>query len=250
MPSCMKTAPCGREQTCAGNPFCNALSRQTRKLLCANRSALCYKRRTEIAFSPEDQRQVLLLRRGEIITFRERYNGRQKGIECLKPGDIVGISRVFGCRGPASPLNLYVKVSAEFCVLPLDVFQKFAAERADFASAVITHVAARFSLIINQLEHISLDSSQEKILYTLGTLSLDGSSSLDLPAVPSVTHRELAILAGVNRITATRVLEHLRTAGSRLVLPPSRNKHTRKSAVDELACARARPPARPCPTGR
>jgi CRP-like cAMP-binding protein len=197
-------------------------------MLCAMKSPLCYGRRKEITFSPEKQGKVLLVRRGEVITFRERYEGRQKGIECLKPGDILGISRLFGVPTPAVPLNIYVKVDAEFCVLPLEGFQKLARERADFSAAVINNVVARFFLIINQVEHISLDSSEEKILYTLGALDAGRGDSREAPPPTPVTHRELAILAGVNRITATRVLEHLRSAGALIPAASKKNSNAKQ----------------------
>jgi CRP-like cAMP-binding protein len=118
---------------------------------------------------------------------------------------------------------MYVKVSAQFCVFPIERFENMAMERADFAKAVITNVVGRFFFAINQLEHMTLDTSEEKILYTLGMLHAragahGGSASL------AVTHKELAILAGVNRITATRVLEHLRKGD--VVAPAGKNKPT------------------------
>jgi CRP-like cAMP-binding protein len=223
---------CREQLACSSNPFCSLLDGETRALLCSESSSLGCKRRREISFSPEKQDKIMLIRRGEVITFRERYLGRQKGIECLKAGDILGISRLFGAQQPAVPLHIYIKVSAEFCVLPLELFQKLAFERPDFARAVISNVVMRFFLIINQLEHTALDSSEEKILYTLGTLNAQLDAVTNAPAVPPVTHRELAILAGVNRITATRVLEHLRSVGAPVT--PANRKHVRGKDGDVM----------------
>ncbi len=200
------------KQACSENPFCRALTPETRSMMCAMKSLLCHPRRKVVSLNPEKDGKILLLRRGEVITYRERFEGRQKGIECLTAGDIVGISRLFGVHSPL-PVNIYVKVSAQFCVFPVEKFESMAMERADFAKAVIANVVGRFFFAINQLEHMTLDTSEEKILYTLSMLHARAGRSPDGPSPVAVTHKELAILAGVNRITATRVLEHLRSGG-------------------------------------
>ena len=212
------------KQICSENSFCRALNPETRTMMCAMKSLICHERREVVSLNPEKEGKIMLVRRGEVITFRDRFQGRQKGIECLTAGDVIGISRLFGVHSPPLSVNMYVKVSAQFCVFPIERFENMAMERADFAKAVITNVVGRFFFAINQLEHMTLDTSEEKILYTLGMLRSRAGASAGGSASLAVTHKELAILAGVNRITATRVLEHLRKGG--VFAPAGKNKPT------------------------
>jgi CRP/FNR family cyclic AMP-dependent transcriptional regulator len=193
------------------NPFCRSLTPETREMLCALKSPAGFQRRKEVCFYPEKQRRVMLIRHGQVFIIRERFDGRQKGTECLAPGDIIGVTRLFGTTG-GTPIRMYAKLSTEVCAIPLEPFERMVMDRPDVAKALIKRTIARFAAAISQLEHMTLDTSQEKILYTLETLS---RRDAPLPVDPlPVTHRELAILAGVNRITATRVLEQLRSEAS------------------------------------
>lgn len=199
-----------RQQECSENLFCRSLSWETRALLCAMRSIVFYERRKNISFNTEQDGRIMLIRQGELLTVRERFNGRQKGIECLTAGDIVGISHVF--ETGELPIHLYVKDAVEACVFPMNQFEKLMLEKADLARAVIKNMAQRFAAAINQIEHMTLDNSEEKILYTLKMLDGQNDASHKSHGI-SLTHKELAILAGVNRITATREIVHLKSAG-------------------------------------
>ncbi|OPX85294.1 MAG: hypothetical protein A4E53_03565 [Pelotomaculum sp. PtaB.Bin104] len=72
---------------------------------------------------------------------------------------------------------------------------------------MIETLSRRFSESINQIEHLTLDTSKEKVLYVLESLGPDFFNINRL----AYTHEELAQFAGINRVTVTRALEQIKS---------------------------------------
>lgn len=204
-------APCSTEGPCSGNPFCDSLSCATRELLCRAKTVRTFAKKKESLFGPVAEQRVMLIRKGKILTFRQHRDGRPKGVECLDAGDILGIGSLFKGKG-CSPVHFFVKETTHACLLPLELFEEAVVSDPAAARAVIHAAVNRFARAIDQLAHVSLDSSEDKIRFVLEQMFR--GNDLASRASTSLTHRELAVFAGVNRITATRMLDRIRCVSS------------------------------------
>ncbi len=192
---------------CAGNPFCGRLNAQTRACLCQTGIPVRYQARQIIEIDPCQNNKILLVRKGRVIPVRQRTNGKQKGIEYLGEGEIWGITHLFSPVRPVTNITAQAKTVLEGCLFPVAHFEELCLKHLDLARLVMSQLSCRFASVINQLEHMTLDSGEEKILYLLDLLTSINSQSLPF------THEEIALLAGVNRVTVTRVLDRLKQLG-------------------------------------
>lgn len=196
---------------CNRNSFCSSLESATRAALCKSRVRAHYEARQVIELAIGRHGQLMLLDKGQVITVRARSDGKQKGIEYLGEGNILGLSRLFDEANEPGTLTVYAKSSLEVCLFSTEGFEQLCMTYSDLARQVIRSLCHRFSCAINDIEHISLDTSEEKVLYLVRSLSsrYTGSSRHPLP----FTHEELGLLAGISRVTVTRVIDHLRKLG-------------------------------------
>lgn len=196
---------------CNRNSFCSSLEPATRAALCKSKVRAHYKARQIIELSIGRHGQLMLLDKGQVITMRTRSDGKQKGIEYLREGNILGLSRLFDDSNEPGTLTVYAKSPLEVCLFSTEGFEQLCMTYNDLAREVIRSLSQRFSCAINDIEHISLDTSEEKVLYVVRSLSSRhaGSSRDPLP----FTHEELGLLAGISRVTVTRVIDHLRKSG-------------------------------------
>ena len=143
---------------------------------------------------------MLLINKGRIITLRQRPDGKQKGIRLLESGSILGLTQIFYNR--ESSTNAYVQSDLEGCLFSTSFIESLCLQIPDFAKAIIGKLSRSFHESINHIEHLSLDTSTEKLSFILNTI--ENNDRLDL------THHELALLTGMNRVTVTRAIKSIR----------------------------------------
>jgi len=150
--------------------------------------------------------RLFLIVKGIAITLKQRADGKQMGIECLEKGDIIGISNIF--REEADYATFYTKKELETCSFLTEDFSNLCLDFPTISRQVIRSLSHRFAQAVVKLEHVTLDNSTEKILYLFQKLRGE-QPSLE-QRVFSFTHEELALLTGINRVTASRVIENLK----------------------------------------
>ena len=202
------------------NTFCRLLEPKTKADLCKIALRVQYETRQVFELETGQGGKLMLLDKGQVIPSRFRKDGRQKGIECLGEGEIIGLSQL-SSREELTRVSVYVKENMEGCLFPVTQFQQLCNTHSNLATEVISNLSRRFATAIDQLECMTLGNGEERILYLveyLGTHHLEDSLSVQTVAF---THEELALLAGINRVTATRAIDHLKQSG---VLTTSRGK--------------------------
>ncbi len=206
---------------CDNNPFCRFLEADTRAALCKISVRAQYKQRQVIELDPGPNGKLMLVHKGQAIPLRIRQDGRQKGIECLGEGDIVGLGQLFRRADQCVGISIYVKEHLEVCLFPVSEFQKLCATNANFAGEVIRNLSRRFFTVVDHLENLTLGNGEERILYLVDFLGAGPDNLGTSLQTVAITHEELALLAGINRVTATRVIDNLKQAGK---LTTSRGK--------------------------
>jgi CRP-like cAMP-binding protein len=183
------------------NPFCQSLDDKTRKFLCSAKVRFKLGSKQEGLFCIGEG-QLILIDKGQIMTVRQRSDGKQKGIELLSSGDILGVSQLFGEIKPTTIL-ISAKQSVEGCIFSSNFLEATCALNPAFSCAVLRNICRRFSEAINQIEHISLDDSTEKMIFTLNKINNPTNR------LSRFTHDDLAVLAGMNRVTATKAIKRI-----------------------------------------
>lgn len=145
----------------------------------------------------------MLLDKGQILTVRQRSDGKQKGIELLHSGDILGMSQLF-CNVQPITILISAKQSVEGCIFSSNFLEATCVLHPDFACALLRNICRRFAEAIDHIEHISLDNSIEKMIFTLNKVKVNDPKGLN-----RLTHDDLALLAGMNRVTATKAINKI-----------------------------------------
>lgn len=177
-------------QVC-NNPFCSSLNSDLRKLLCSYKLKVKLNIKTEYIFDFNDN-NILLINKGRLLTIRRRASGQGKGMELLGPGSILGITGLFTEKNYS--LSLIPIEKTECCSFSKTFFFDLCKSKPDLSFLVLQQIVKRFNSLIQDSEHISLDNSQEKINYILNK------------NIKDLTHEEIALLAGVHRVTVSNIL--------------------------------------------
>ncbi|MGB9920488.1 MAG: Crp/Fnr family transcriptional regulator [Moorellales bacterium] len=154
--------------------------------------------------------QVMLLRKGSVITLMTRPDGRQKGIEYLSEGDVIGLGYLFTQLTEPDAVMVYTKTPVEVCLLPTRLIEELCQSCLDLSNRLVRDLSRRFRSLVKHIEHMSLDTSEERVSYLLACL---GHWETRNYRRLGLTHEELALLAGLNRVTVTRVIGSLANQG-------------------------------------
>ena len=192
--------------SCCQNPFCLALPPQERSHMCDIHVMRIYPKKKIFIEKIGKGGHLHLISRGLAITIKQRADGKQRGIECLERGDIIGISNIF--REEEGFAIFYVKQEIETCTFPTETFSTLCLKYPELGREVIRSLSHRFDQLVSSLEHSTLDNSIEKMLFLIQKLRTEQTTLYE--QVFSFTHEELALLAGINRVTASRVIDSLK----------------------------------------
>jgi len=191
------------------NKFCGSLQCSTKLALCGSRLSVRYKSRQTIQVPVGDQ--LMLLKKGAVITLMTRPDGRQKGIEYLGEGDIIGLGYLFTQSNEPDAVMVYTKTPVEVCLFPARLIEQLCQSCIDLSERIVRDLSRRFHSLVKHIEHVSLDTSEEKVSYLLGCLG--HCDTKDYRRQLTLTHEELALLAGLNRVTVTRAIGSLANQG-------------------------------------
>lgn len=200
----MKTYACS-----SNNQFCLSIPPEIRKNLCNIAQINHYKSKQTVTLDIGTGGKLILISKGMLIPVKQQTDGKQVGVECLGPGNIIGITKLF-CNTPYTT-TFYTKTKVELCLFPCNDFEDLCLSYPELVRLVVGNLSQRFGLAIGTLEHLALDNSTDKILYLIKKLSFGHSSSPN--HLSSFTHEDLALLAGINRVTASRAIKKLKHSG-------------------------------------
>lgn len=193
------------------NSFCSSLNNETRESFCEIKRSVHFKGKQEFCL---ERNTVSLITNGNLIVFRARRDGKRQGIEFLHKGDLLGITSLFSSKTNINEydISIYTKSKGGACNFPLQKFEALCLLYPDAAIASLKNIVHRFGVVIKQLDHVSLDKSEDRILNLLNLLLEEDISDFPDYNLP-FSHEEIAMFAGLNRVTATRAIDKLKKKG-------------------------------------
>lgn len=180
--------------TKCNNSFCASLDPKTKEEMCKHGFRFILKERREYVFDFYDN-QIYLINSGKLLTVRQRENGKQKGVELVKPGYLLGVSSLFNTKSVSIIIFPLTKVTG--CAFSKEYFENLCSKDINIAFQVIKFMSARFDYLIENLEHLALDNSEEIIKWVLDK------------NYKELTHEEVALLTGLHRVTVSKTLSRL-----------------------------------------
>ncbi len=189
------------QPSCTGctNVFCRSLSPDSRKLLLAASKRINFSAQIEKPFYFEDQ-QIIILEKGALIGYRSDVNLRLQSVDLLQPGDLLGIANLFS-QSEREAFSIKALIDSFGCSLPIQIMEQLIVERPDIAKATICQYSSRYSRVVDSFINKTNALSEERVIYALNLLK-----KLN---VKKITHENLALLSGMNRVTVTKALHHL-----------------------------------------
>lgn len=182
------------------NSFCQSLSPESR----AKIFKMCrwvnypYKKEQIVFFGNGN---LLILESGALMTIRSTPEGKKQGIDILKAGDLLGIVQLFN-KEYEDTISVLPLSSVCGCMLPIEGIEQLIRENHDISNAIIAHLSRRFVRVIHHLSVHSFGTSKDKLDYALYKTTNDRD-------IKHLTHEELAILSGLNRVTVTRTIREI-----------------------------------------
>lgn len=179
------------------NGFCLSIPPEIRKKLCSSAHKVSYKKRNEqVTFF--DFRYVIVIESGFVLLSRGCRSDRQQGTDILEPGAVVGIVQLFN-PGYDATINLLPLTPVTGCLIRLSVLEELISSSPECTLSVLSEFSRRFGRVVSKLAIHSYGTAQERL-----TFSLDRACELGLEN--DVTQEDLACLAGLSRVTVTKLM--------------------------------------------
>ena len=187
---------------CCNNEFCRSLPEHLREGLCAHKTAVSVKRRRTFLLN---HNEVLNIRTGTIIPSNTRPDGNEKGIKILSEGSMLGVAQIY--TGLKTQFSVRVIEDLQGCIFDNRYLEEQCADSKEFSRAVIRQLAHHLTVCTHNMEDQALGTSTEKILSLLELTRSDTNKDITL------THEEIALLVGMNRVTVSRAIASMKEKG-------------------------------------
>ena len=160
--------------------------------------------------------KLFLLTRGTMQVVRTNIQGKRQGMAYLGEGDILNLTSLFNTAENRDDICIYTFTECETCVFALqDLYNENSLSYLDIVLAILKNTTRRLSQVIQILNSVSLDGSEDRVMNMLDLiLNYDTSDYVQKksPAVPH-SHEELSTFFGLNRVTTTRAIDNLQKKG-------------------------------------
>lgn len=183
----------------SSNSFFQSISPESKTKIVAASQRIHYEYKKEQVFF-FGYGQVLILESGFLMTIRNNEQGKKAGIDILKAGDLLGICQLFNYdyKNAIS----FLPLSAVYgYLIPTENLNQLIKKNNDLAVAIIAQFSRRFVSIVNHFAINEMGVSHDRLRYALKI-----SDSLE---IKQPTHEELAIFAGLNRVTVTKIINEV-----------------------------------------
>ncbi|RIX52068.1 Crp/Fnr family transcriptional regulator [Paenibacillus nanensis] len=195
-----------------------------------------------IAFPGELQKRLFLIKSGVVRLYRISSTGKELTVDLLGSGHIFG--EVGSFTTGTEHLYAETKEDSVICTLDKDQFEAIVMRHPELGLKFIEMVSSRLKEMEEMLEMLAYGSIRQRLLYLLHKLAQKFGRALEsdgdwLQLEISMTHQELASMAGSIRETVTEQLNQfvseglVRKAGPRsaLLLQPERIRKAMHNSV-------------------
>ena len=147
--------------TCT-NPFCSHLSSESRAAIFRAKKWVNYSCKNEQSFFLENQ-QVLILERGVIMPIRVSSTSKQRGLDLLTAGDLLGIVGVFQSEDERDFFQILPLTDCVGCMIPAAYMRRLVLTRPDVGQAFGAQITRRFSRMVDNLCTGTLEDSETQV---------------------------------------------------------------------------------------
>ncbi len=176
-----------------------------------------YKKDMFIYLEGEPAEAIYFVVEGLVKVYKTVADGKEQTIDIMRPGDVMGVVSFFDKQGyPATTQALEESLLA---VLRFEDLTSILNEYPNVSIHLLETLSERLRRAQNKVTQMALDSSQCRVAKTLLELSKRHGirTPLGYRMDLSITHQELANLAGLTRETVSRVLRSFREDGLILI---------------------------------
>lgn len=189
-----KPAKC---QNCS-NPFCTRLSSKVLTQISECSHPIYYRPKKEqiVCF---DRGHIMIIEDGQLMTIKSNTDGKQQGTDILRSGDLLGIVQLFN-NDSQNVISTLPLSPVKGCILSVSAFEDIIRNDNETATLLISQMATRFHRVVEHLYEGSISDSAKKLDKAISITKSSGNST--------ITHEELSILSGLNRVTVTKSLKN------------------------------------------
>ena len=126
------------------------------------------------------------------MTIRQNNQGKQIGVDILRPGDLLGILN-FNAESPQDHILILPLTDVSGCLVSKTIFDTLIQKHLSLNIIIIHHLSSR-------LTNLVFDTSKERIEYSL-KLAHHNLGNFYL------THEQIALLSGLNRVTVSKTIK-------------------------------------------
>lgn len=183
---------------CAGNPFCSSLDPETRELLCTN-VTVTYQKPKQIQTNQWNE-QLEIIAEGVLLKYTLLEDGSQKSIELVKSGGLLGEHLLFD-NIEYPDYHTMALTDVKKCNYPIKVIERLFNENRNFAQILTQNLTKHLASNHKFWVEMHSRSGVEKVEYVYQLLErLDVDMSV-------ITQEDLALIAGVSRVTVVRAMK-------------------------------------------
>lgn len=186
---------------CAGNPFCLSLRPKLREALCA-KATLTYQKAKQTQMINSAMPILRLSLKGSSFLLLSWKMAPKRGFSCLKAGIFSGHIFLFE-RLPFPVTHLLALTDVTRCNFPIYFIEDFFHDNRDFAKALMKNLTLDHAANLSNWVHMHSKNGPEKVAYVYKKLQ-----KLDVD-MNSITQEDLALIAGVSRITVARSMKDI-----------------------------------------
>ena len=185
------------------------LSQETLNQLEERAWAVEGKKNSPIYYADDGANLVYFLMDGRVRLYYSTSQDREITLEYLEPGDFFGELSLMVFKTRSETAETLEQSTLK--VLPGDFFRETMNQDPDLFSRIFDYVSERRQKIHNRLKTLVYEDAHKKIIYVLLDLSenLLPDDSGDSKDIISITHEELAHMAGLARPTTTKIINKL-----------------------------------------
>lgn len=163
----------------------------------------------------EPTEAVYFVESGAVRVFRATEDGHEQTLQVLRAGDPVNL--VGFADGSPYPASAETTADSDLLVISRADFARLAKSHGELGWVLLRELSRRLRWSQGRIYDFALRSAAGRVASALldlarqrGKHQADGSLLLATP----LTHRELGLMAGISRETATRMLQRLREDGA------------------------------------
>lgn len=170
-------------------------------------------KRGESVYLQEDPADYFyMVKEGTLRSYWMTESGKQITLELLRPGRIFGSVSFFQEMGRIASVTAVT--DARIVSIDRETLRSCFGEHYQLAAEIFEMMGSTTAFLVSQVQNLTIPTARQRIAHALIQLTEEELHAKS-PAAGKIpySHQQIAELAGLNRVTATRELNRLREEG-------------------------------------